>query len=62
MLLIGLIIIGVVGIKVTTDDRDEERPVQNRIKEEGVALAWIYLVIASLGEIFGVMSINLYLT
>jgi len=24
-------------------------------------MAWIYLVIASLGEIFGVMSINLYL-
>ena len=34
---------------------------KHRIKEEGVALAWIYLVIASLGEIFGVMSINLYL-
>ncbi|HEY4553981.1 MAG TPA: multidrug efflux SMR transporter [Bacillaceae bacterium] len=24
-------------------------------------MAWIYLVIASLGEIFGVMTINLYL-
>ena len=24
-------------------------------------MAWIYLVIASLGEIFGVMSINLYI-
>ncbi|MDW0117636.1 multidrug efflux SMR transporter [Sporosarcina thermotolerans] len=24
-------------------------------------MAWVYLVIASLGEIFGVMSINLYL-
>ncbi|CAM4222491.1 DMT family transporter [Lederbergia lenta] len=24
-------------------------------------MAWIYLVIASLGEIFGVMSINIYL-
>lgn len=24
-------------------------------------MAWIYLVIASLGEIFGVLSINLYL-
>lgn len=25
-------------------------------------MAWIYLIIASLGEIFGVMSINLYLS
>lgn len=24
-------------------------------------MAWVYLVIASLGEIFGVMSINLYI-
>lgn len=24
-------------------------------------MAWIYLIIASLGEIFGVMSINIYL-
>ncbi len=30
ILLIGLIIIGVVGIKVTTDDRDDERPVQTQ--------------------------------
>src|SRR5690625_7438438 len=37
--------------------------VQNQILSlrEGNNMAWIYLVIASFGEIFGVMSINLYL-
>jgi len=35
-----------------------KRILQNR---EGNNMAWIFLVIASFGEIFGVMSINLYL-
>ena len=29
--------------------------------EGGERMAWVYLVIASLGEIFGVISINLYI-
>lgn len=34
---------------------------QHPRKKGEVDMAWIYLVIASFGEIFGVMSINLYL-
>ena len=30
-------------------------------RERGERMAWVYLLIASLGEIFGVMFINLYI-
>lgn len=33
----------------------------NQLSEGGGALAWIYLIIASFGEIFGVMFINIYI-
>jgi len=33
----------------------------NQLREERNNLYWIFLVIASFGEIFGVMSINLYI-
>lgn len=35
--------------------------VKKNYRESGEFVAWIYLVIASLGEIFGVMFINLYI-
>lgn len=39
-----------------------KRIIGNHIGKRGILrLAWMYLVIASLGEILGVMSINLYL-
>lgn len=34
---------------------------KNNYHEGGEFVAWIYLVIASLGEIFGVLFINLYI-
>src|SRR5699024_8434030 len=59
-LFIILIIVGVVGIQLSTGDKQQVKQVST-VGKGCIYMAWFYLFIVSFGEIFGVASIHMYL-
>ena len=50
VLLILLLLVGVIGLKLVTDDEHE--------RMDGIVMAWVALILAGLFEAFGVAMIN----